>query len=153
MRVDKVSFNEDGTIVPVIPTWRGVGYFQASDELNVDRYSEIEGATVDYLDQYNYFAGWKTIFAKPGDKVRFNEVDFGRKAPKKVQLRVKVEKGAVLRISTVGGKRDMDVAVGPTNGEWAVAEAPFKPKVTGMNDVTVELVSGAAEVDWVSFPK
>ena len=153
VRVDKVSFNEDGTIVPVIPTWRGVGYFQASDELNVDRYSEIEGATVDYLDQYNYFAGWKTIFAKAGDKVRFNEVDFGRKAPKKVQLRVKVEKGAVLRISTVGGKRDMDVTLGPTNGEWAVAEAPFKPKVTGMKDVTVELVSGAAEVDWVSFPK
>ena len=152
VRVDKVAFNPDGTIIPVVPTWRGVGCFQASDELNIDRYSEIKGATVDYLDQYNYFAGWKTVFAKPGDKVRFNEVDFGRKAPKKVQLRVKVEQGATLRISTVDGKRDMDVTLGPTNGEWAVAEAPFKPKVKGMQDVTVELLSGAAEVDWISFP-
>ena len=152
VRVDKVSFNPDGTIVPVIPTWRGVGYFRASDELNIDRYSEIEGATVDYLDQYNYFAGWKTLFAKPGDKVRFNEVDFGSKAPKKVQLRVKVNNIATLRISTVGGKRDQDVTLGPTNGEWAVAEAPFKPKVKGVQDVTVELLSGDAEVDWISFP-
>ena len=151
VRVDKVSFNEDGTIVPVIPTWRGVGYFRASDELNIDRYSEISGATVDYVDPYNLFAGWKTIFANPGDKVRFNEVDFGRKAPKKVRVRVNTQTGAVLKISTPGGNRDMLITLAPSDG-WAVAEARFKAKVKGMQDVTVELVSGAAEVDWISFP-
>lgn len=150
VRIDKIGFNPDGTIIEVIPTWRGAGYLQATDELHIDRYNEIEGATVDYLDEYNLFAGWKTIFARPGDKVRFNEVDFGRKAPGKVQIRVRTERGAVLRISASGANRDMDITLAPSDG-WAVAEAPFKPKAKGMQDLTVELLSGAAEVDWISF--
>ncbi|MBR3652569.1 MAG: family 43 glycosylhydrolase [Bacteroidales bacterium] len=150
VRLDRIGFNPDGTIIEVIPTWRGAGYLRASDELHIDRYSEIAGATVEYLDEYNLFAGWKTLFARPGDKVRFNEVDFGRNAPKKVRIRVRTDRGAVLRFSATGANRDTDIALAPSDG-WAVAEAPFKSRVRGMQDLTVELVSGSAEVDWVSF--
>ena len=150
VRVDRIGFNPDGTIIEVIPTWRGVGYLKATDELNIDRYSEIEGATVDYLDEFNLFAGWKTLFAKAGDKVRFNEVDFGKKAPKKVRIRIKTKDGAVLRIGAESVKLKMDVHLGASE-DWSVAEAKFKPRLKGMQDLTVELLSGAAEVDWISF--
>ena len=148
VRVDKVSFREDGTIVPVVPTWRGVGYFKASDELNIDRYSECVGAKVDYLDEFNYFAGWKTLFTQQYDRVRFNDVDFGAKAPSRFVARVRSEKGAVVNV-TVGG-RSKKVTV-PACADWTVMEAKAGLKVTGNQDITVELVSGSAEIDWVSF--
>ena len=148
VRVDKVYFREDGTIIPVVPTWRGVGVFQASDELNIDRYSECVGAKVDYLAEFNYFAGWKTIFTQPYDRVRFNEVDFGAKAPSKFVLRARSEKGAAIRV-TVGDKgKNIEI---PACADWTVLEAKAKLKVTGKQDISVELISGSVEIDWVSF--
>ena len=132
----------------MIPTWRGVGYFKASDELNIDRYSEISGATVDYLDEYNLFAGWKTVFAKPGDKVRFNEVDFGKKAPKRIQMRLCSAAGATFRIYVGGKKKDI---IFPAVADWTVMEVPTSMGAKGMQDITVELLAGSAEVDWISF--
>ena len=148
VRVDKVSFREDGTIIPVTPTWRGAGYLQASDELNIDRYSSIEGATVDYLDEYNLFAGWKTIFAKAGDKVGFNEVDFGKKGPRMIQFRMKGPEDSVFRIHVGDKKKDV---IFPASEDWNVMSVPTSMKVKGMQDITLELLSGSAEVDWISF--
>ncbi|MBQ5340397.1 MAG: hypothetical protein J6W57_00120 [Oscillospiraceae bacterium] len=147
VRIDKVSFREDGTIIPVKPTWRGVGYFKASDELNIDRYSECVGAKIDYLDEYNYFAGWKTRFTQPYDRVTFNEVDFGDKSPSKVVIRARGD-NAALRISA--GSVGKNIII-PASADWAVFEVPTSMKVTGMQDICVELVDGACEVDWISF--
>ena len=148
VRVDKVSFREDGTIVPVVPTWRGVGYFKASDELNIDRYSECVGAKIDYLDEFNYFAGWKTIFTQTYDRVRFNDVDFGAKAPSKFVFRARSEKGAAIRVTVGNVGKNIEI---PACADWTVLEAKAKLKVTGNQDVTVELISGNVEIDWVSF--
>ncbi|MCR5840596.1 MAG: family 43 glycosylhydrolase [Bacteroidales bacterium] len=148
VRVDKVSFREDGTIIPVQPTWRGVGYLKSSDELHIDRYSECVGAKIDYLDKYNYFAGWKTRFTQPYDRVRFNDVDFGTKAPSKVVFRARSEKGAAVLLTV--GKESKGIEV-PASQDWLVLEAPARMKVTGKQDISVELVSGSLEVDWISF--
>ena len=148
VRVDKVSFREDGTIIPVTPTWRGVGYFKASDELNIDRYSECVGAKVDYLDEFNYFAGWKTRFTQPYDRVRFNDVDFGTQAPSKIVMRARSKDGAKLLFTAGPAEAGVDV---PGCEDWTILEARAKLKVTGMQDVQVELVSGSCEVDWISF--
>ena len=149
VRIDRISFREDGTIIPVTPTWRGVGYFRASDELHIDRYSECVGAKVDYLDPADLFLGWKTAFTQPYDRVRFDRVDFAGKAPKKAVLRARSESGAVLRI-LAGQKKPLEIKV-PAAAEWAECTVPAKLKTTGMQDLTVELVSGAAEIDWISF--
>ena len=148
VRVDKVSFREDGTIIPVTPTWRGVGYFKSSDELNVDRYSECVGAKIDYLDEYNYFAGWKVRFTQTYDRVRFDDVDFGAKAPSRVLLRARSESGAVVRVSAGEASRSVTL---PAASDWTVAELPCALKVAGMQPVGVELVSGSCEIDWISF--
>ncbi|MBP5336874.1 MAG: family 43 glycosylhydrolase [Bacteroidales bacterium] len=148
VRVDKVSFREDGTIIPVVPTWRGVGYFKASDELNIDRYSECVGAKIDYLDEYNYFAGWKVRFTQLYDRVRFDEVDFGTKAPSKIVFRARSEKGGTLSVSVADFTKTVAI---PAAADWTIMEFPALMKVTGMQDITVESVDGNVEVDWISF--
>jgi len=54
-RIDKLFFNEDGTIQEVIPTLRGVGPVLASSKVEIDRYSSIEGASIEYLDPSDPF--------------------------------------------------------------------------------------------------
>jgi len=63
-------------------------------------------------------------------------------------LRVRSDAGATLNVSA--GPVSRQVAV-PASADWTVVEIPGKWKVTGMQDVSAELVSGTAEVDWVSF--
>lgn len=148
VRADRIGFNPDGTIIEVIPTLRGVGRILASDEIHIDRYSAVDGAAVEYLDEYNLFAGWKTIFSKPGDSVTFNDVDFGAGSGKRSVLRVRSDRGAVLTLSAGGKKVTVRV---PVCAGWTVIDAGKGLKVKGMQDLKAELVSGAAEVDWVSF--
>lgn len=64
---DSLTFNADGTIQEVIPTYRGVGITDASGLVQMDRYSNIGGgASIAYNDTTNYFLGWKTILPKGG---------------------------------------------------------------------------------------
>jgi hypothetical protein len=62
-RIDSMFFNEDGTIKKVIPTLRGIGLTNASQKIQIDRYSHIsdEGASIAFLDTLNTFEGWKII--------------------------------------------------------------------------------------------
>jgi hypothetical protein len=108
------------------------------------------GAKIDYLDEFNYFAGWKVRFTQPFDRVRFNDVDFGAKAPKNIVLRARSEAGAVLNI-TVGAGKPVAYKI-PASADWTEVVLPAKQgKAVGMQDITAELASGAVEVDWISF--
>ena len=147
-QIEKLYFNPDGTIQEITPTMRGVGHITASSEVHIDRYSTIEGATVEFLDIADYFKGWKTVFGKAGDKVCFNEVDFGKKAPKTMVLKVKTAGPAEFAVTA--GKSGK-VAVAATE-DWAEIEVPAPVKAKGMQNLQVELVSGSnVEIDWVSF--
>ena len=147
-RIDRLYFNEDGTIQEVIPTLRGVGPVKATSKVEIDRYSSIEGAKIDYLDTADLFKGWKTVFSNPGDKVVFNELDFGKKSPKNVIVRVKTPVEGRLTIRA-GQAVTVDIPVSP---EWAEVSLPMPFKVKGMQNLEVELVSGTeVEVDWVTF--
>ena len=84
--VDKVHFNDDGTIQLVKPTLRGVGITDARSQIQIDRYSEISGkARIDYIDTLNCFEGWKTIIEKGKGTVVYNDVDFGKAAGERGQ--------------------------------------------------------------------
>ena len=147
-RIDRLYFNEDGTIQEAIPTLRGVGPVKATSKVEIDRYSSIEGAKIDYLDTADLFKGWKTVFSNPGDKVVFNELDFGKKSPKNVIVRVKTPVEGRLTIRA-GQAVTVDIPVSP---EWAEVSLPMPFKVKGMQNLEVELVSGTeVEVDWVTF--
>ena len=147
-QIEKLYFNPDGTIQEVKPTLRGVGPIKASQKVQIDRYSCIEGAAIEYLDTTDYFKGWKTVFAKAGDKVCFNEVNFGKKAPKTAVVCVKADAGAQLEIAA--GKAVVSVEV-PESQDWTEVAVPM-PKVKGLQDVAVTLKSDSgAEVDWITF--
>ena len=147
-RIDRVFFNEDGTIQEVVPTHRGVGPVKASSKVHIDRYSSIEGARIEYVDTTDYFKGWKTVFAKSGDNVCFNDLDFGRKAPKTVSLRVKAQAGGRLAL-TAGETAEFDI---PKSGEWIEVTCRMPFKVKNMHDIKVELVSdNEIEIDWITF--
>lgn len=147
-RIDRVYFNEDGTIQEVVPTLRGVGPVKATSKVEIDRYSSIEGARIEYLDSTDLFQGWKTVFSSPGDKVVFNELDFGRKAPEKVSVRVMAPADSRLAI-TIGETVAVNI---PALPEWAEVSLPMPFKVKGMQNLEVELVSGTeVEVDWITF--
>ena len=147
-RIDRVFFNEDGTIQEVVPTHRGVGPVKASSKVHIDRYSSIEGARIEYVDTTDYFKGWKTVFAKSGDNVCFNDLDFGRKAPKTVSLRVKAQAGGTLAL-TAGETAEFDI---PQSAEWIEVTCRMPFKVKNMHNIKVELVSDAEiEIDWITF--
>lgn len=147
-RIDKVFFNEDGTIQEVVPTLRGVGPVKASVQVHVDRYSSIDGAVIEYLDGADLFKGWKTVFGKSGDNVCFDELDFGRKAPKKVVFCVKAPRGGKIAV-TAGKTAEFDV---PASGDWTEVSLPMPFKAKGIQDLKVELLSeDVVEIDWITF--
>jgi hypothetical protein len=147
-RIDKLYFNEDGTIREVIPTLRGVGPVKATSRVEIDRYSSIEGARIEYVDTTDLFKGWKTIFTDSGDKVAFNELDFGKKAPKSVVLCVKAPKGGEMAL-TAG--ETMTVTL-PAAEEWTEVCMPMPFKVNSMHNLEMKLVEGTdVEIDWITF--
>ena len=148
VRCDSLFFNEDGTIREVIPTLRGVGITKATSQINIDRYTSIEGASIDYIDINTPFLGWKTIFAKAGDKVTYNTVDFGKGVKKVVMRNIKSD-GATFSLMA-DNKKIATLQVLPTE---TVTEQSFKisAKVTGIHHLTLILESGDAEIDWISF--
>ena len=147
-RIDKLYFNEDGTIREVIPTLRGVGPVKATSKVEIDRYSSIDGARIEYVDTTDLFKGWKTIFTNSGDKVAFNELDFGKKAPKSVVLCVKAPKGGEMAL-TAG--ETMTVTL-PAAEEWTEVCMPMPFKVKRMQDLEMKPVEGTdVEIDWITF--
>lgn len=147
-RIDRLSFNEDGTIQEVMPTLRGVGPVKASSRVEIDRYSSIEGARIEYLDTADYFRGWKTVFTNPGDAVCFNELDFGVKAPCSVTFAVKSPEGGRMAL-TAGKTAEFNI---PASEGWIEVTCDMPFKVSNMQDIKVELVSGSEiEVDWITF--
>lgn len=148
VRCDSLFFNEDGTIREVIPTLRGVGVTPATRQIELDRYTSISGATIDYHDIDNPFEGWKTIFAKKGDCVKYNTVDFGN-GVKSVTVRCNVANNATLTIAADGVK----IATVTLKGMGLWSEQTFKvsSKVKGIHHLTCTLDAGAAEVDWIKF--
>ena len=147
-QIEKLYFNEDGTIQEIKPTLRGVGPVKATRKVHIDRYSSIEGATIQYCDTTNYFQGWKTVFVKTGDKVCFNELDFGKKAPKSVTFYVKAPQGGKV-VMTAGKTATLDI---PATADWKEVTISMPYKAKGMQNLAVESASDTEmEIDWVRF--
>jgi hypothetical protein len=151
VRVDSLFFNPDGTIKKVIPTLRGVGLSNAFKEIQIDRYSHIGGATIDFIDTLNTFGGWKTFFAKAGDWVQYNSVDFGNSKAKTAIIRVKAGADAVLQIATKQNGITAEAKLVKRSG-WHDVEIPVKKASKDVNDLVITLTTGKdVEVDWIKF--
>ncbi|MGE5521872.1 MAG: family 43 glycosylhydrolase [Candidatus Dadabacteria bacterium] len=155
VRVDSLFFNNDGTIRKVIPTLRGVGLTKASNQIQVDRYSNISsnGVSVDFIDTLDKFKGWKTTFTGQNGWVQYNSVDFGKKSLKTVLLKAASTNSATIEIHTgaLNGPVLAEVKMSKTAG-WKIVKAPikkFRPEVQNLFIVSKE--NYPVEIDWVSF--
>lgn len=155
IRVDSLFFNEDGTIRKVTPTLRGVGLSDATQEIQIDRYSRISdsGASIAFLDSLNTFKGWKTIFTTPDAWVQYNAVDFGNKKFKTIHVRVSSQTGEILKVR-------LDKPDGPVIAElkisggagWKTVVSHISKLKPGVHNLIVSLKKpGNIELDWVRF--
>ncbi len=155
IRADRLAFNEDGTIRPVIPTLRGVGVVPATREIQLDRYSAVsdEGAAVDFLDDAKPFEGWETILDAEGAWVRFDRVDFGGQGVTTARIRARSADGCTLAIAASSGDVPIQTQVRiPQNADWQAVTAGIGMTTSGVHDVTVLLVGpGRVEIDWIQF--
>lgn len=148
-RIDRLYFNEDGTIQEVIPTLRGVGPVKATSQVHIDRYSSISGAEIDYLDPEDTFKGWKTIFDGNGDSVVFDELDFGESAPRKAVVRIRTSGEAPMRISAVSSAE----VVLPYCPDWKEFTVSLRLEgAVGKQSLEIESLSDEkVEIDWIKF--
>ena len=157
VRIDRLSFNPDGTIQKVIPTLRGVGISDAKQKIEIDRYSKISetGASIALLDTVNTFKGWETILENKNAWIQYNDVDFGKKKFKTLQVLAKSSEGGTVqvRLDSVDGPVLSEVKI-PQSNDWKVIEAGKINFEKGVHDLFVVLADdGQAQIDWMKFQK
>jgi hypothetical protein len=155
VRIDSLFFNEDGTIKKVNPTLRGVGITNATQKIQIDRYSAIseKGASVDFLDTLNRFEGWKTIFNTANAWIKYNSVDFGTENLKSISVRALSKTGGALelRADQVDGPLIARVDI-PKGDEWNIINTPLSGFQHGIHNLIAILKdNGNIEIDWISF--
>lgn len=155
IRADSLSFNPDGTIKKVIPTFRGIGISVATKEIQIDRYSSlsIKGASIEFIDTLDRFKGWKTIFNSTGSWVQYNSVDFGKKKLKTVSVNALSVAGGTLQIRTNGinGPVIADVKI-PQSIEWKISKASVLKFEPGVKNIFIVMKDGKqVEADWIRF--
>ena len=152
--IDSLFFNADGTIQKVVPTNRGVGITKAETEIQIDRYSEIGGgATIDFIDSTNTFAGWKTVFEGSDAWVKYNSIDFGQNPHGKVELKAMSEAGGTLQIrfDSADGELLAEIAV-PKSNEWKQIKVSIPASNPGIRNLMLLAKSGGPiDVDWIRF--
>ncbi len=152
-RIDKVTFNPDGTINKVIPTLRGVGVSDSRRRIQIDRYSEIseKGVELSFLDPNDTFKGWAAMFSNKGAWLRYDRVNFGDRPVKEITLRVLSPKGSTLKICDAVGKVIANVSV-PAKKDWQSVTAPVSYSPNGIADLIMTLTKGGkTEIDWIGF--
>jgi hypothetical protein len=155
VRIDSLFFNEDGTILKVTPTFRGVGITSALQKIEIDRYSHIcqTGASVAFMDTTNTFNGWKTILSKQNAWITYNAVDFGSRKIKSVQVKAMSQTGGTLqvRLDKADGTLLAEVKV-PKGTAWNTVSARMLKYQRGIHNLVVVLKdNNPVEVDWICF--
>ena len=151
VRCDSLFFNPDGTILPVVPTLRGVGITSARNRIEIDRYHHIShGAYIKLMDESKPFEGWATVFPKKGASVDYSRVDFGTEAVGEMVIRVKSNSKAGI-IVRANGALVTSVNI-PKSSTWTNLKVSVKHAPKGVNDISVTLTKGEmVEIDYIAF--
>ena len=154
VRIDKLFFNEDGTIRQVTPTLRGVGLAKPDRPVQMDRYSAADNASVILHNDSNPFEGWYIRYAFPKRKgsvsySTFADVDFGFYTPSRMIARLRSQKGGTLSFK-VGDKEVGSIAVAK-GSDWTEYTIPVTDEISGIECVSAELKQGSVDLDWIRF--
>jgi hypothetical protein len=155
VRIDSLFFNEDGTIKKVIPSLRGVGIMDASQKIQIDRYSlkSNKGISIAFLDTLNTFGGWKTILDTANAWIQYNGVNFGRNKLKSIHVRASTKTGGTLqvRLDKTDGPIIAQVEI-PKSDKLNIVHSPVTEYEPGIHNLIVLLADNKnVEIDWISF--
>ena len=165
--IEPVRFNADGTIQPVKETMRGVGINQATERIEVDRYSAAsDGSAVAYIDTLNYFRGSSVTLPKKGSWVCYNDVDFSSLTDAYLIVCAKAAENTtfVVRECSAAGKPGKVIARIPVtvkseqgpfrrdmSGQWLTLTAPLEYTPKGVSNLSVTCEGEAVSIDWLQF--
>ena len=155
VRTDSLFFNDDGTIKKVIPSLRGVGITDASQKIQIDRYSSIseKGVSIEFLDTLNRFEGWKAILNARDSWIQYNGIDFGKVKYSTVLVKTLAKMGGTLelRIDGVEGPVIAQVKI-PKSTRWDIVHSPVSKFQPGIyNLITLLKDNNNVEIDWIHF--
>ncbi|MFT3782816.1 MAG: family 43 glycosylhydrolase [Nibricoccus sp.] len=155
VRADRLYFNDDGTIRKVVPTLRGVGVVKATEQIQIDRYSETSkaGVALSFVDSADPKKGWKVSITGPGAWVRFNEVDFGKGAFLLVRMSASSATGGEIEIRQdgVAGSKIGQIKI-PRSSKLEIHEAKLAGIPAGVHDIVVIAKERTiADIDWIQF--
>lgn len=153
--IDSLFFNADGKIQKVSPTSRGVGLTNASNKIQIDRYSKKSesGTSIAFLDTLNTFMGWKTIMDQKDAWIQYNAVNFESSKVKKVEFKAISPKGCTMqiRIGQADGPLLAEVKI-PESEQWITINSKLSNLQTGTHNLVLVLKEDhPLEIDWIRF--
>ena len=168
--IEKLSFNPDGTIQEVKQTMRGVGINQATERIEIDRYSAAsQDVTTQLIDTVNTFRSFQATLPAKGSWLRYNDVDLAcltddyvlinAKAANntKFYLREKNAKGKIIAKFDMTVKPEMPAGTPAMfrrdfSNQWLTLTAPLEYTPKGVTDLVITVEGDAGiSVDWVQF--
>lgn len=151
--VDKIFFNEDGTIPEIKATKRGVGKMFATNMVQIDRYSTLENAKVERTK--NDFVNWSVNDISSNTLLTFNDLEFAKDKYQTVIAYVSAPtKGGEMMLYD-GNQKLLATFVLPEikKGEWKAVSAKLEFSPKGMQNLSMKFKGelNGFKLDWIQF--
>ena len=170
VQIDKLYFNPDGTIQEVKKTMRGVGINQATEKIEIDRYSSAStDVTTQLIDTVNTFRGYEATLPAKGSWLCYKDIDFSCLTDGYLVISAKAADNTsfFIREKSATGKilAKIEMTVKPEtpagmpamfrrdfSNQWLTMTAPLEFTPKGISDlvITAEGEAGVS-VDWIQF--
>ena len=168
--IEKLYFNPDGTIQEVKPTMRGAGINEATEKIEIDRYSEASNdVTTSLIDTVNTFRSYQATLPVKGSWIKYNDVNFDCLTEGYLIVNAKAAGNTTLyvREKAANGKiiAKIDMTVKPESpagapamfrrdfsNQWLTLTAPLEYMPKGVTDLVITCEGDAGvSVDWIQF--
>ena len=169
-QIEKLYFNADGTIQEVKESMRGVGINQATEKIEIDRYSTASSdVTTALIDTVNTFRSYQATLPKKGSWLCYNDVDFrglndsylvvSAKAAENTEffVREKSAKGKVIAKVKMTVKSEITRPGMATpfrrdqSNQWLTLTVPLEYMPKGIANVVITCEGDGVSIDWLQF--
>ena len=168
--IEKLFFNPDGTIQEVKQTMRGVGINQATEKIEIDRYSSAsDDVTTQLIDTVNTFRSFQANLPKKGSWICYKDIDFDCLTDGYLVVSAKAADNTAfyIREKSADGKiiAKIDMTVKPEtpagmpamfrrdySNQWLTMTAPLAYPLKGVSDLVITCEGDAGvSIDWIQF--
>ncbi|MFI3281132.1 MAG: family 43 glycosylhydrolase [Rikenellaceae bacterium] len=152
---DYISFSDDGDIIPVTQTLRGVGAVPAWREIQIDRSSFASGVTVEKISA-DFPANWILKSLSSSSVIRYDRVDFSSQEYTKINIRCNATTaGGIVTIKDYSTDEVIaKVEIPSTDGEWRTYQTTISGSVpSAATNLMVRFSDGMGDtqIDWIRF--